>query len=272
MKINEDIAKSIISLYITTFFLSTSLISNQLSNQKNDFKKNQTEFYSEVNNINDTTNLFNLKNIKSIEEIINRNSINDFYKKNIKNRFDNFFFDKEYDKKINNYNQLPEQLKKLDNLSMNEYVFWIDKNNPSLSVYQNTNKGLIKIEEFIASTGRNEGKKERRGDNKTPEGSFYIKSIENSSNWVHWSGKKNAYGPNFLRLETGFQGIGIHGTNEPHLLGKNVSEGCIRLSNENLIYLLENYANLGTKVIVSYTSPKIENSVISYNQGEKNVK
>jgi lipoprotein-anchoring transpeptidase ErfK/SrfK len=41
----------------------------------------------------------------------------------------------------------------------------------------------------------------------------------------------------------------IHGTNEPWTIGKNVSSGCIRLTNEDIIDLYDRTA-VGTKVVV----------------------
>ena len=41
----------------------------------------------------------------------------------------------------------------------------------------------------------------------------------------------------------------IHGTNEPETIGHNVSSGCIRMMNEDVIDLY-NRVRVGTKVIV----------------------
>ena len=41
----------------------------------------------------------------------------------------------------------------------------------------------------------------------------------------------------------------IHGTNQPSTIGKKVSSGCIRLTNEDVVDLY-NRVNLGTKVVV----------------------
>ncbi len=42
----------------------------------------------------------------------------------------------------------------------------------------------------------------------------------------------------------------IHGTNEPHTIGQNVSSGCIRLTNDDVIDLYER-VRVGTRVIVT---------------------
>jgi lipoprotein-anchoring transpeptidase ErfK/SrfK len=41
----------------------------------------------------------------------------------------------------------------------------------------------------------------------------------------------------------------IHGTNEPWTIGQNVSSGCIRMMNEDVMDLYER-VKVGTKVIV----------------------
>lgn len=86
---------------------------------------------------------------------------------------------------------------------------------------------------------------------KTPEGTFTIRSIEDSQKWGHdfKDGKgyiRGAYGPWFMRLSYG-SGIGIHGTHDPLSMGKRATEGCIRLRNEDLRKLRE-MVKVGTKV------------------------
>jgi lipoprotein-anchoring transpeptidase ErfK/SrfK len=41
----------------------------------------------------------------------------------------------------------------------------------------------------------------------------------------------------------------LHGTNEPWLIGQAVSNGCIRLTNEDALYLYE-HTPLGTPVLI----------------------
>ena len=93
-----------------------------------------------------------------------------------------------------------------------------------------------------ASIAINPGDKERRGDEKTPEGLYRIIRIDDSRDWF-FRGEK-VYGPYFLRLDypnnidkslgkTG-GGIGIHGTNSKSTLGTRETQGCIRLSNRKL--------------------------------------
>lgn len=105
------------------------------------------------------------------------------------------------------------------------------------------------------AVGKNYGNKTKTGDRKTPEGTFTICSIENSSAWKHdfKDGKglrKGAYGPYFFRLKVPkFNSIGIHGTCLPESIGTRSSEGCIRLNNSDL-QKLKTFVFIGMKCII----------------------
>ena len=60
---------------------------------------------------------------------------------------------------------------------------------------------------------------------------------------------KGAYSPWFIRLDTGWKGIGIHGTHDPDSRGSMATEGCIRMSNEK-IQELRRYAYRNMRVII----------------------
>lgn len=111
------------------------------------------------------------------------------------------------------------------------------------------------IDSFDVAVGKNRGQKKRAGDNRTPEGEFYIEQIQNSLHWTYdfKDGKgviKGAYGPWFIRLKTGWSGIGIHGTHDPGSVGTDATEGCIRLTNEDVSRLKDNYITLSMKVVI----------------------
>ena len=124
----------------------------------------------------------------------------------------------------------------------------IDKPNYNLIVVNEENDTIFQAPVCL---GKNLGQKTKRGDLKTPEGSFSIKSIENSSGWGHSKSiYGGGYGPYFMRLKVpGNNSIGIHGTNKPETIGRRMSEGCIRLHNEDLVELI-NFVGLGTEVVV----------------------
>ncbi|MBQ3402130.1 MAG: L,D-transpeptidase family protein [Synergistaceae bacterium] len=116
------------------------------------------------------------------------------------------------------------------------YRIDVNKSTYTLTLY----RGSEPVKEYPIAVGRNPGDKKRVGDNRTPVGNFRIVSIENASSWSHdfrdGKGKiKGAYGPWFFRLDAkGWKGIGIHGTHDPDSRGTMATEGCIRLSNEDI--------------------------------------
>ena len=131
------------------------------------------------------------------------------------------------------------------------YNIRISKSNYTLTLY----KGTEPVKEYRVAVGRNPGDKQRTGDNRTPVGNFKIVSIENASKWTHdfhdGKGKiRGAYGPWFLRLDAkGWKGIGIHGTHDPDSRGTMATEGCIRLSNEDIAELKQ-YAYRNMPVVI----------------------
>ena len=140
--------------------------------------------------------------------------------------------------------------------------FVISKVHPEhLSVYEAADKDTILLAIYPVCIARNKGQKERKGDNRTPESypgkPFSISQIQDASDWHHDFGDGRgsilAYGHWFMRLVTpGFSGIGIHGStnNRESIITGRGSEGCIRLLDEDLIHLKENYAQVGTPVII----------------------
>ena len=113
-------------------------------------------------------------------------------------------------------------------------------------------EGKTLVATFSVAVGKNGGDKQAVGDNRTPEGEFVVSSIEDSRKWTHDFGDgkgriKGAYGPWFVRLETGWKGIGIHGTHDPASIGTAATEGCIRLKNSDLLRLVARIS-VGTRV------------------------
>ena len=118
----------------------------------------------------------------------------------------------------------------------------------------------IKRVHYPVCVGKNKGQKQKKGDMKTPdctaENPFVITEIVDASNWEHDFGDGRgsilSYGHWFMRLKTpGHSGIGIHGStnNESSVPGRG-SEGCIRLRDDDLIQLKENYAFVGMRVVI----------------------
>lgn len=90
--------------------------------------------------------------------------------------------------------------------------------------------------------------------NPTPPGATYLTELIESIE------PEGAYGPYALGLAlhsdtlTEFAGgpgqVGIHGTNRPDLIGERVSSGCVRLSNDDILALVDLQIPLGMPVII----------------------
>lgn len=136
----------------------------------------------------------------------------------------------------------------------------IDKPALDLSVYEDQEGDTVLIARYPVCVGLSYGQKQKKGDMKTPESTFEnpftITQIQDASKWVHdfgdGRGEILSYGNWVLRLKTpGFTGIGIHGsTNNENSVPGRGSEGCIRLRDDDLITLKENYAFVGMKVVI----------------------
>lgn len=116
------------------------------------------------------------------------------------------------------------------------------------------------IRSFSVALGKNAGQKRVSGDMKTPDGSFPIDEVIDSSDWTHDFGDgkgeiEGAYGPYFISLDTSelsggaWDGIGIHGTHDPASIGTCASEGCIRMHNSDLL-ALKKHITVGTEVTI----------------------
>jgi hypothetical protein len=136
----------------------------------------------------------------------------------------------------------------------------ISKPEYRLYVCEVVNGDTIKRVHYPVCVGLAKGQKQKKGDMKTPEctpeNPFTITEIVDASHWTHDFGDGRgsilSYGHWFMRLKTpGHSGIGIHGStnNESSVPGRG-SEGCIRLRDDDLIQLKENYAFVGMRVVI----------------------
>jgi len=86
----------------------------------------------------------------------------------------------------------------------------------------------------------------------TPIGTFTINDKSKS-----WGG---GFGTRWLGLNVPWGMYGIHGTNKPWLIGKNVSSGCIRMRNEDVEELYE--------LVKEGLTVKIEGPITGIGKGE----
>ena len=132
-------------------------------------------------------------------------------------------------------------------------IIVVSKQDMRLRVYDYKGTRLM---DYGIACGKNFGQKHKVGDMKTPEGMFFVQSIEDASERTHDFGDgrgeiQGAYGPYFIRLDTpGNKGISIHGTHDPLSIGTRATEGCIRLNNNDLVELV-NVVRPGMMVLVT---------------------
>ncbi|MBD5358199.1 MAG: L,D-transpeptidase [Bacteroides sp.] len=113
------------------------------------------------------------------------------------------------------------------------------------------------VTSFGMACAKNYGNKHKGWDCRTPEGFFSVKKIQNSESWHYVdengveSPKTGEFGPRFIRLNTPqTNSIGIHGTCAPWSIGGRRSHGCIRVTNENIMKLVE-MVDSGMPVIIT---------------------
>jgi lipoprotein-anchoring transpeptidase ErfK/SrfK len=92
-------------------------------------------------------------------------------------------------------------------------------------------------------------------ENPTPTGATYVTELIQNTN------PAGSYGPyayglalhsnTLSEFEGGDGQVGIHGTNQPRLIGESVSHGCVRLTNDNVKKLVALQLPLGVPVFIS---------------------
>jgi lipoprotein-anchoring transpeptidase ErfK/SrfK len=119
----------------------------------------------------------------------------------------------------------------------------------SMLVYKAQNMLVLKTDDeivktYTVSTGKN---------NSTPTGTFKITSKLINPTWfksgavIAAGSPENALGSRWMGFD--LAGYGIHGTTDPQSLGKQVTEGCVRLSNPD-VEELYTIVPVGTEVTV----------------------
>lgn len=87
----------------------------------------------------------------------------------------------------------------------------------------------------------------------TPSGRYYITMLLRPANpygpYGPWAFGLSAFSNVYTTFSNGTGEIGLHGTNQPSLLGQNVSHGCIRVSNTAITKLV-NTVPVGAPVFI----------------------
>lgn len=123
---------------------------------------------------------------------------------------------------------------------------------------------------YRMACAKNYGSKHQKADSRTPEGFFSAQGVYDSTDWLFTddngvtSKKRGQFGPRFIRLKTPVTSqIGIHGTCAPWSIGARCSHGCIRITNEQIMELVE-YVEVGMPIIVS---PGLKDTKVNMAEG-----
>ena len=134
-----------------------------------------------------------------------------------------------------------------------------------LYVYEVQGNDTVMVARYDCCFAVNPGNKTTDGDGKTPSCDmahpFHIQEIANAHDWHHdfgdGRGSIRSYGDYFMRLRldghklSNNRSIGIHGsTNNRESVPGRASEGCIRLKDEDIADLAQNYAYKGMPVVI----------------------
>ena len=121
----------------------------------------------------------------------------------------------------------------------NHFVL-ISKDQRQLTVYE-------KMRSFPVAVGRNAGNKQRVGDCRTPETApGHVFPVQRKL----VTAPDSPFGARFLGLATPWQGIAIHGTNDPASVGTMASHGCVRLHNPDAMWLYDTL-QIGDPVVIT---------------------
>lgn len=139
-------------------------------------------------------------------------------------------------------------------ISEYEKFIIVDKNKMTVTLYDSYGDTL---KQYGTACAKNYGTKHEKADSRTPEGFFSVQGIYDSTDWLFTdddgvtSKVKGQFGPRFIRLKIPKTSqIGIHGTVAPWSIGHRVSHGCIRVTNENILELVE-LVDSGMPVIIN---------------------
>lgn len=130
----------------------------------------------------------------------------------------------------------------------------VDKDRMKVFLYD---KYGVEEKAYPMVCGKNYGTKHQKADSRTPEGFFSASGIYDSTEWLFTddngvtSPKKGSFGPRFIRIKSPITSqIGIHGAGTSHSVGKRLSHGCIRITNDNILELVK-LVEVGMPIIVS---------------------
>lgn len=128
--------------------------------------------------------------------------------------------------------------------AFSKYVFLVDKSLRKLYVFERDNESIKKVEELTADIGKNNGKKEKENDHKTPEGIYFFQEKKTQPEIPFKLYGQMAFTMDYPNLfdkregKTGY-GIWLHSVPDDVPLTRG-SRGCVVVRN-NEIARLEKY-------------------------------
>ncbi len=150
------------------------------------------------------------------------------------------------------------------------HAFVVEKNLHRLSVFKmliNGDYTLVKT--YLAVTGKEQGDKKFRGDNRTPEGIYFIVGQKDGSDLLQkWGPTARKYGPKAFVLDypnifdkrqrkTG-SGIWIHGVDKDDRMQRPFdTEGCVALRNEDVLDISQYVSEYQTPVVIVDQMPVV---------------
>ncbi len=159
------------------------------------------------------------------------------------------------------------------------YGIVVEKNIHRLSVFKLQDDGNYSVvKTYKAITGKEQGDKKFSGDNRTPEGIYFVVGQKQSSElFRRWGKSASKYGPLAFVLDypnifdkrlhkSGF-GIWIHGVkNEARILNPFDTEGCVALTNTDVLDVSNYISPFETPVVIV---DKMQSSTMANIQDER---
>lgn len=136
----------------------------------------------------------------------------------------------------------PENLLQISaTVAFSKYVFLVDKEKRKLFVYERDGENIKKVEELNADIGKNNGKKEKENDHKTPEGIYFFQQKKTQPEIPFKLYGRMAFTmdyPNLFDKREGKTGHGIwlHSVPDDVPLTRG-SRGCVVVRNDDIARL-----------------------------------
>lgn len=153
-------------------------------------------------------------------------------------------------------------------LPINSKAVLVDKEQGLLRLIEKKGDSYVVTKEYFMSYAQANGTKDKKGDNKTPEGIYFIEKVIPREDlpdekYGALAAPLNYPNPIDKSLKRTGDGIWIHGTNDVQRMSdKNVTNGCIILKNPDLMELVKDLRPMRTPIVIvdAFNDVKFTNS------------